>query len=109
MLELTPHTAADYLREWDAIDARESVKIRELSGGVSNTVLLVHRPDSPGGDFVLKQALPRLKVQQEWLCSIERIWREVEVLEICGQLLASGGRQPPDTKPPSLWAIRVPQ
>jgi 5-methylthioribose kinase len=87
----------------------EDVEIRELSGGVSNTVLLVHRPDSPGGDFVLKQALPRLKVQQEWLCSIERIWREVEVLEICGNLLASGGRQPPDTILESAGKTVVPQ
>ncbi|MCE9528064.1 MAG: phosphotransferase, partial [Planctomycetales bacterium] len=72
-------------------------------------MLLVHRPDCPAGDFVLKQALPRLKVQQEWLCSIERIWREVEVLEICGSLLASGGRQPPDTNSSSSWTTTVPQ
>ncbi len=109
MLELTPNTAADYLRARGVIDAHEQVEIRELSGGVSNTVLLVHRPHSPGSDFVLKQALPRLKVQQEWLCSIERIWREVEVLEICNQLLASGVRQPPDTTFASLWTICVPQ
>ncbi|MFN0017982.1 MAG: phosphotransferase [Pirellulaceae bacterium] len=109
MLELTPHTAASYLRERGSIGTRERVEIRELSGGVSNTVLLVHRPDSSGGDFVLKQALPRLKVQQEWLCSIERIWREVEVLEICGHLLASGGRQPPDTNSSSPWTTTVPQ
>ena len=108
MLELTPHTAAEYLRKRGAIGDRESVQVRELSGGVSNTVLLVHRPDMPGGDFVLKQALPRLKVQQEWLCSIERIWREVEVLEICGQLLASGGRQPPDTNSTTSWTTSVP-
>jgi 5-methylthioribose kinase len=109
MLELTPASAAGYLRDRGAIGVSEQVHIRELSGGVSNTVLLVHRPDSLGGDFVLKQALPRLKVQQEWLCSIERIWREVETLEICGQLLASGGRQPPDIKLTSSWAVAVPQ
>lgn len=109
MLELTPNTAANYLRKRGTIEAREPVEIRELSGGVSNTVLLVHRPDSPGGDFVLKQALPRLKVQQEWLCSIERIWREVEVLEICGSLLASGGRKPPDANSSGSWTTTVPQ
>jgi 5-methylthioribose kinase len=108
MLELTPHTAADYLRERGTIGTCEPVEIRELSGGVSNTVLLVHRPESPSGDFVLKQALPRLKVQQEWLCGIERIWREVEVLEICGSLLASGGRQPPDTISRETWTTAVP-
>jgi 5-methylthioribose kinase len=109
MLDLTPHTAVEYLRKRAAIGEREEVQVRELAGGVSNTVLLVHRPDSPGNDFVLKQALPRLKVPQEWLCSIERIWREVEVLEICGSLLASGGRQPPDTNLSSSWRISVPR
>ncbi len=109
MRELTPPTAAGYLRERGAIGIHEAVELRELAGGVSNTVLLVHRPDSPGGDFVLKQALPRLKVQQEWLCSIERIWREVEVLEICGSLLASGGRKPLDTNLPAPWKTTVPK
>ncbi|MGI8979684.1 MAG: phosphotransferase family protein [Pirellulaceae bacterium] len=109
MLELTAHSAANYLRERGAIGPHEPALVSELAGGVSNTVLLVHRPDCPGGDFVLKQALPRLKVQQEWLCSIERIWREVEVLEICGELLASGGRQPPDTISREKWNTAVPK
>ncbi|MBC7854097.1 MAG: phosphotransferase [Pirellulaceae bacterium] len=109
MLELTPASAAGYLRDRGAIGPVERVEIRELSGGVSNTVLLVHRPELPGGDFVLKQALPRLKVQQDWLCSIERIWREVETLELCNSLLASGGRQPPVTNLSTSWAVRVPQ
>jgi 5-methylthioribose kinase len=109
MLELTPVSAAGYLRDRGAIASSEAVQIRELSGGVSNSVLLVHRRDSPGSDFVLKQALPRLKVQQEWLCSIERIWREVETLEICSQLLASGGRQPADTALQAPWTTTVPK
>ncbi len=109
MIELTPQTAADYLRSQGVVETDEALQIRELSGGVSNTVLLVERTNLPAGDFVLKQALPRLKVQQEWLCSIERIWREVEVLEICGSLLASGGRQPPDTNFSASWTTTVPK
>ena len=105
MLELTPHTATDFLRGWGAIESSEIVEVRELSGGVSNTVLLVHRPDSPGNDFVLKQALPRLKVQQEWFCSIERIWREVEVLDICGSLVTNGDASPKLAD----WKATVPQ
>ena len=88
MLPLTPNTAAAYLRERGLLAPHAAADIRELSGGVSSTVLLVHQQRSEG-DFVLKQALPQLKVQQEWLCSIERIWREIEVLEICGNLLAN--------------------
>lgn len=88
MISLTTANITDYLRETGRIESTEAVVVRELSGGVSNTVLLVER-SSQERNFVLKQALPRLKVQQEWLCSIERIWREVEVLRICGDLLKS--------------------
>lgn len=109
MLELTPASAAGYLLDRGAIGPSEQVHIRELSGGVSNTVLLVRRPEVPGGDFVLKQALPRLKVQQEWLCSIERIWREVETLEICGQLLANEERGLSNFCIRPLWTTSVPQ
>src|SRR5205814_335158 len=63
MLELTPHTAAEYLRECGVVDADEAIEVRELFGGVSNTVLLVTRGN--GQSFILKQALPRLKVPQE--------------------------------------------
>lgn len=40
-----------------------------------------------GERFVLKQARERLRVKDEWLCPVERIWREVEVLGLCGRLL----------------------
>jgi aminoglycoside phosphotransferase (APT) family kinase protein len=88
MLQLTPQSAAPYLRERGLIAPQEAVDVRELSGGVSSTVLLIH-PQGDKADFVVKQALPQLKVQQEWLCSPERIGREVETLEICGRLLAN--------------------
>lgn len=105
MLQLTPQTAVSYLRERGMLASDEGAEVRELPGGVSSTVLLVHRPG--GEDFVLKQALPQLKVQQEWLCSPERIWREVEVLEICGKLLASGARLPSKSQPPDT-CLQVP-
>jgi thiamine kinase-like enzyme len=37
--------------------------------------------------FVLKQARGQLRVKEDWRCSIERIWREVDVLRLCGRLL----------------------
>jgi aminoglycoside phosphotransferase (APT) family kinase protein len=89
MLSLTAASAPDYLQARGLAAPGESLTVRELSGGVSNVVLLVEKP---GGErFVLKQALPRLRVEQEWLCSIERIWREVEVLRLCGRLMRESG------------------
>lgn len=86
MQPLDPTSAADYLRRRGLTSAEEPLIVRELSGGVSSVVLLVERP-AAGERFVLKQALPRLRVEQEWLCSIERVWREVEVLRLCGELM----------------------
>ena len=86
MREITSHTAADYLYSTGRVTRNDPLEVRELAGGVSNLVLLVKLP----GDqqrFVIKQARGRLRVQEEWLCPVERIWREVEVLQICGELL----------------------
>ena len=52
-------------------------------------VLLVERPDRPGHAFVLKQARAQLRTEQPWFSSIERNWREADVLRACQQLLGS--------------------
>jgi len=49
----------------------------ELGGGVSNTVLLV---ESEAGRLVMKQALGKLRVKQEWLADQSRIFRESAAL-----------------------------
>jgi 5-methylthioribose kinase len=91
--------AEHYLRETKRVAFDERVIVRELAGGVSNMVLLVERPDQPGAEFVLKQARAQLRTSQPWFSSVERAWREADVLRICGQLLeqpaervASGAR-----------------
>jgi 5-methylthioribose kinase len=84
-MNLTATNAAEYLRSRGHLAPGESAAARELSGGVSNMVIHVAR--SGGEDLVLKQARPQLNVAQPWYCSIERIWREVDVLGICSTLL----------------------
>lgn len=84
---LDEHNAADYLRAARHVSENERLEIRFLAGGVSNVVLHVRRPERTDGDFVLKQARAQLRVPQPWFCSVERIWREVAVLEICQQML----------------------
>jgi tRNA A-37 threonylcarbamoyl transferase component Bud32 len=86
MRELTAENANEYLIAGGWAGPDEPAAIRELSGGVSNVVLLVELPER-GERFAVKQARGRLRVQEEWLCPIERIWREVETLQICGELL----------------------
>lgn len=85
MLLLDAENAAGYLRDSGRIGRDEQVEVRELSGGVSNVVLHVAR--SAGDDFVLKQARGQLRVADPWFCSVERIWREVETLQVCRELL----------------------
>jgi 5-methylthioribose kinase len=65
----------------------EGADIRELGGGVSNTVLLV---EAGGGRFVLKQALGKLRVEQEWLSDRDRIFRESAALRKLAPLLPPG-------------------
>ena len=89
MLLLNEQTAAEYLRSRGWVRGDERVAVRELAGGVSNEVLYVSRPETPAGDFVLKQARAQLRTPDPWFCGVERIWREVEVLRVCAELLAA--------------------
>lgn len=87
MLELTEQNAAEILHARGHLASATGVRVRELSGGVSNAVFLV---ESPTERFCLKQARGKLRVQADWQCSVERIWREVEVLRACQDLVKSG-------------------
>lgn len=97
MLLIDQDTAEPYLRQRLWIPTDEPVRIRELAGGVSNVVLYIE-PLEPGlsktGPFVVKQARSQLRVAAPWYCSVERIWREVEVLRICTELLARTPAEP---------------
>jgi 5-methylthioribose kinase len=84
MLELTEQNAAEILHARGHLADSHTAKVRELSGGVSNAVFLVEQ----GAErFVVKQARGKLRVQADWQCSVERIWREVEVLKAYGDLM----------------------
>jgi aminoglycoside phosphotransferase (APT) family kinase protein len=86
MYELSAENVAAYLRATERVGVDEAIGARELAGGVSNLVLLVEMP-AREERFVVKQARSRLRVAEEWLCPVERIWREVEVLRLCGELV----------------------
>jgi len=86
MFVLTPESSPRFLRDRLRLDDCESVEVHELPGGVSNAVFFVALSKS-GERFVLKQAREKLRVQEEWRCPVERIWREVDVLRLCGELV----------------------
>lgn len=69
-----PEQLLEYLRSSGRIGVDERVRIRNLHGGVSNRTVYVERPN--GEQWVLKQALEKLRVPIEWTCSPERIYRE---------------------------------
>ena len=64
----------EYLRSTDRIGANERISAHVLCGGVSNRTVLVQRFD--GTQWVIKQALEKLRVQVDWFSSPKRIERE---------------------------------
>ncbi len=85
-LELDAALARSYLADRGE-PLSESATVRALPGGVSNTVLYVADGDRR---FVVKQALPRLRVQDEWLADRSRIRRERDALLAAAKLLPAG-------------------
>ena len=85
MFELAADNAAEYLRLRGF--APHAVRISELGGGVSNTVLLVETAERR---FVLKQALGKLRVKDDWFSDRRRIFREAAAMQWLAPHLAAG-------------------
>jgi fructosamine-3-kinase len=60
------------------------LQVTPLGGGVSNIVVLA---EAPHVRAVLKQALEKLRVEQDWFCSRDRIFNEVTGLRALASLL----------------------
>ena len=91
-----PEALLAYLRERGRIHADERPRVRPLTGGVSSRVVLVER-DPPAESWVLKQALPKLRVAVDWFSSPERMRREAVALRRMPELT------PPGSAPELLW------
>jgi 5-methylthioribose kinase len=96
MLELTADNAVEYLRQQGRIGPGPA-RAESLGGGVSNAVL---RIETPEGRFVLKQSRPQLRTRDAWFSDIERVWREMEVMQ------ALAPRLPPGVVPEVLFCDR---
>ena len=84
-----------YLRDAGRIGPGETPAVRVLTGGVSNRTVLVERP--AGGAWVLKQALPKLRVAADWFSDPARVRREAEGLRWLARVA------PPDTITPLVF------
>jgi len=73
-----------YLLERSIAYSDSSILIEPLAGGVSNSVLKI---SCDKGEFVLKQALPKLKVKSEWLSDVERTNIEKKALKFLEKIL----------------------
>jgi aminoglycoside phosphotransferase (APT) family kinase protein len=103
MLLIDERNAESYLRSTGRVAPDEPVHVRELTGGVSNMVLLVERPQRQGQDFVLKQARAQLRTERPWFSSVQRVWREAEVMALCTRLLEKSLRQ--QTTPAGITSL----
>ncbi len=84
-----PDELIPWLRDRGALGHQEKARCRLLEGGVSNRTVLLERPDG-GGDWVLKQALEKLRVAVDWHASPARIHREAAGMRALGELLRPG-------------------
>jgi len=80
---LSPLTVGDYLAHRGVLSGVGGTQAWELAGGVSNVVLAVSAPDKR---LVVKQALPRLRVADEWLAKRERAINEAEALKFASRI-----------------------
>jgi aminoglycoside phosphotransferase (APT) family kinase protein len=84
-----PEELLAYLRASGRIGAAERPRLQPLTGGVSSRVVLVER-EAPAASWVLKQALPKLRVAVDWFSSPERMRREALALRWLSELAPSG-------------------
>jgi len=80
---LTAATVVDYLRGRGVLSAAEPAEASELAGGVSSVALLVRGSSRA---VVVKQALPKLRVEADWRASRRRTLTEAAALRAYGRL-----------------------
>ena len=87
-----PVALVEYLRSTGRVGTDKRVSVRVLAGGVSNKTVLVER--GGGVAWVLKQALPKLRVKVDWFSDPARIRREALALQWLPKLAPQGSVTP---------------
>ena len=83
--ELDTGTAAEWAVSHGLVAGGAPIEVEELAGGVSASVIAVRAP-SAGTAVVLKQALARLRVTDDWRADQGRTETEAEAMSLCGEL-----------------------
>jgi 5-methylthioribose kinase len=84
-----PGALVRYLKGTGRVGEDEEPVVHVLAGGVSNRTVLVERPEA-GEAWVVKQALPKLRVAVDWFSDPERIHREALGLRWLEELAPPG-------------------
>ncbi len=79
--------AVGYLRSQGLLRPDTPVSAEVLGGGIFNVLVKVTTPDDC---MVVKQSLPKLRVNEDWFADRERIFREWECIDTLGQVLPPG-------------------
>ena len=99
---LTADNAIHYLvgRGLISLEAAKTANAETLGGGVSNIVIKVSVGGTTGDGLVLKQSLPKLRVEDDWFADRERIHRERAGIDYLSYTHADpGGSRPTWTVP----------
>lgn len=83
-----PGQLTEYLQTRGLLPAGAVADMRVLAGGVSNKTVWLRRPEPP--NWVLKQALPKLRVKDDWFSDVSRIHREAEGMRVLAALAPAG-------------------
>lgn len=83
-----PPELIDYLHRQGHVPHDETPAVLPLTGGVSNRTVIVMRASNEA--WVLKQALRKLRVREDWFADPARIHREALGLQTLEQLLPAG-------------------
>ena len=89
---LTIDSAVPYLVQRGLIGtaAARTAVAEFLGGGVSNVVIRVGRDEGGDDALVLKQSLPKLRVEEDWFADRERIYRERAGIDYVSRLTQVG-------------------
>ncbi len=74
----------ELLKSWGIISREDEAKLTILGGGVSNIVVKVSACDNT---WVVKKALPKLRVSDEWIAKPYRVLIEASCLETIARLI----------------------
>lgn len=87
VFELSASNVVSYLKDREVLAPSADARVEELGWGISNLVLRVASQDAC---VVIKQSLPKLRVESDWSFNRSRIAGEERCMRFLGVLLPSG-------------------